>query len=131
MDAYFQEELQTPIIYKSFQPDISGSYPICRSSEHVYMNRTALCIPKCSHTHGYQPSDLHSTRSALIIGSILSFTLTAVCLICSCFGRKMAKDRLLIENTMFYSAFCFAFSAAIYILSIFQRDKVRNIINFF
>lgn len=92
------------------------------------MNRTAICIPKCSHLHGYTPSDLHSTRSALLIGSILSFTLTAVCLVSSCMARKMMSNgkKRPVETTLFYSAFCFAFSAAVYILSVFQRDKVTK-----
>ncbi|KAI6242451.1 Frizzled-4 [Aphelenchoides fujianensis] len=106
------------------QPDKNGGTPTCLSKQHVYVNRTAMCVPKCPQEDAHNPTDVHATRSALIIGSILSFILTAVCLLSSCVGKGVLRAGRPLNNTLFYSAFCFAFSAVVYMISIFQRDRI-------
>ncbi|KAI6180276.1 Frizzled-4 [Aphelenchoides besseyi] len=96
---------------KGHDPETPTQQTSLCQKNHVYMNRTAICVPKCQNAE---------KQSTLIVASILSFVLTSVCLLSSCFGEKKSP----LNVTLFYSAFCFAFCAIVYFISILQSDRI-------
>uniref|UniRef100_A0A914CWY9 Frizzled-4 n=1 Tax=Acrobeloides nanus TaxID=290746 RepID=A0A914CWY9_9BILA len=97
----------------------------CSLPSLVYINRTAQCVPKCNSSKGYNINDISSARDALIIASIISAGLTFVCLLFSCV-RQMPVPfmRKPIEKSLFFCTLCFAFSSAVYLFSLFEKDRV-------
>ncbi|KAI1724729.1 fz domain-containing protein [Ditylenchus destructor] len=118
----------------------------------VYINRTGQCVPHCSSSHGYSHSDLNSAKFALVVASILSASLTSVCLVMVFFRQRSnlhkskhncVKTRhisgsgatstflvsnyirlLPLEKSLFFCALSFASSALLYLFSVFQKDKI-------
>lgn len=125
----------------------SAAIPVngrCTSTAYVYMNRTGRCVARCEQSAHFAAADLDATRAALTAASVLSFVLTTACLLCACAGGLQTKhntgstisstsmglssnsrvQRSCADRALCYSAFCFAFSAAVYLLNLFQKKRV-------
>uniref|UniRef100_A0A915DXR0 Frizzled-4 n=1 Tax=Ditylenchus dipsaci TaxID=166011 RepID=A0A915DXR0_9BILA len=143
---YFSLGAQRDINYaEELKKYVLPGYKCVLPAAMVYINRTAQCVPYCNSSRGYSPGDLNSANSALIIGSILSAALTCFCLLMVLLRSKTASSRnaemlkksrqnsggasktclqLPAEKSLQFCALSFACSALIYLMCLFQKDKI-------
>ncbi|GMT27585.1 hypothetical protein PFISCL1PPCAC_18882, partial [Pristionchus fissidentatus] len=117
------EEEETTVEDKGPLDARHGGHSRC-PPDHIYVNRSAACVPICTSGHGIKGTDREAASTALFILSLVSVVLTSICVITT-FSRKTDRiPRSFPETALLNCAAAFAGSSIVYLLSLLYREQI-------
>ncbi|KAF8365909.1 mig-1 [Pristionchus pacificus] len=94
--------------------------------DHIYVNKSAACIPVCTAEHGIKglQTDRETASTFLFIFSLVSVVMTSICVITTISRRSDRSPRSFPETALLNCAAAFAGSSIVYLLSLLYREQI-------
>ncbi|CAD6184646.1 unnamed protein product [Caenorhabditis auriculariae] len=90
--------------------------------EHVYINRTGICVPICATGHGIPQSERNAASTVLFVLSTTCFSFTVISVLIVIFrGTSLSA---LPEAALLWTSLSFSASSVVYLFSLLYREQI-------